>query len=64
MVPLGSRGRNLQEFGQDYSVADHTCPVDAQGSDGEKHTSNSEWQNAYGVSHDKGDQEISWTQLP
>ena len=25
---------------------------------------NPEWQNTYGVSHGKGDQEISWTQLP
>ena len=33
-------------FGQDNSVTDHTCAVDAQGSDGEKHTGNSDWQNA------------------
>ena len=38
-------------FGQiDYSVTDHTCPVDVESSDNEKHTSNSEWQNACGVS--------------
>ena len=35
----------------DYSVTDHTCPVDVESSDNEKHTSNSEWQNACGVSH-------------
>ena len=52
-VPLGTRGHSLQEFGQDYSVSDHTCPADAQSSDGEKHTNNSEWQNGYGVSHEK-----------
>ena len=34
-------------------TTNHTCPVDAQGSDGEKHTGNSEWQNAYGVCHGK-----------
>ena len=44
----------------DHSGTDHTCPVDAQGSDGEKHTSNSEWRIAEGVSHGKEDQEISW----
>ena len=38
---------------QDYSVTDHTCPIDAQGSDSEKHTGNPEWQNADGVSHVK-----------
>ena len=44
----------LQIFsGQDYSVTDHTCTVDAQGSEGEKHTGNSEWQYAYGNSHRK-----------
>ena len=38
-------------FGQiDYSVTDHTCSVDVESSDNEKHTSNSEWQNACGVS--------------
>ena len=42
-----------KNFGQDYSVTDYTCPVDAPGSYGEKHTGNSEWQNAYGVSHGK-----------
>ena len=35
----------------DYSVTDHTCPVDVESSDNEKYTSNSEWQNACGVSH-------------
>ena len=35
------------------SVTNHTCSVDAQGSDGEKHAGDSEWQNAYGVSHGK-----------
>ena len=34
-------------------TTDYTCPVDAQSSDGEKHTGNSEWQNDDGVSHEK-----------
>ena len=29
-----------------------------------KHTSNSEWQNAYGDKPWEGDREISWTNLP
>ena len=49
-VSFGTRGHSLQKFGQDYSVTDYTCPVDAQGSDREKHTGNSEWQNSYGLS--------------
>ena len=48
-IPLGTRRHSLQKFGQDYSVTNHTCSVDAQGSDGEKHTGNSELQNACGV---------------
>ena len=52
-VPLGTRGHSLQEFGQDYSVTHHTCSVDAQSSNGEKHTGYSEWQSAYGISHGK-----------
>ena len=48
---LGTRGHSVQEFGQEYSVTHHTFPVDAQSSDGEKHTGNSERQNACGVSH-------------
>ena len=35
-------GCSLQEIEQDHSVTDHTCPVDARGSDGENHTGNSE----------------------
>ena len=50
-VSLGIRGYSLQNFGSDHSATDHTCPVDAQGSDGEKHTGNSEWQNACWVGH-------------
>ena len=46
---LGTRGYNLQNFGQDCSVTDYTCPVVLQGSNGEP------WE---------GDQEISWTWLP
>ena len=30
--------------GPDYSVTDHSCPVDAQSSNGEKYTGNFEWQ--------------------
>ena len=40
-VSLGTRGYSLQKLGQDYSITDNTCPVDAQGSDGETHTGNS-----------------------
>ena len=58
-----TRGYSLQEFGQGYSVTDYTCPVDAQGSDGEKHTGNFEWRNAGGVSHGKETKEISCTKL-
>ena len=52
-VSLGTRAYSFQEFGQDYSVTDHTCAVDAQGSDGERDTGKSEWRNACGVSHGK-----------
>ena len=38
-----------KNFGQDYSVTNHTCPVDAQGGDSENTQGNSEWQNAYGA---------------
>ena len=48
-VPLGTRGHSHKKHGQDHSVTDRTCPVDAQSSYGEKHTSSSEWQDAYGV---------------
>ena len=44
-------------------LAQITCPAQEQGSDGEKHTGNSDWQNAFGKPFD-GDQEISWTELP
>ena len=40
-----------KKCGQNYSGTDHTCPVDAQSSNGEKHTGKPEWQDAYGVSH-------------
>ena len=39
-----------KKSGPDHSVQDHACPVGAQGSDGEKHTGNSAWQNTCGVS--------------
>ena len=52
-IPLGTSGYSLQKIGQDHSVTDHTCPIDAQSSDGEKHTGNSEWHNACGGSHGK-----------
>ena len=48
-----TRGYSFQKSGPDYSVIDHNCPVNAKCSDGGKHTGNSEWQNAYGVSHEK-----------
>ena len=35
------------------TVTNHTCSVDAPISDDEKHSSNFEWQHAYGVSHGK-----------
>ena len=41
------------KIGQDCSVTDYTCAVDAQSSDGEKHTGNSEWRNAHGVCPEK-----------
>ena len=52
-VSFGTSGHSIQNFGQDYSVTNHTCSVDAQGSDDEKHTGNSECQNACGVSPGK-----------
>ena len=48
-VYLGTRGHSLQEFGQDYSVTDHTCPFDAQSSNSAEHTGDLELQNALGV---------------
>ena len=52
-ISLGTRAYSFQEFGQDYSVTDHTCAVDAQGSDGERHRGISAWKNAHGVIHEK-----------
>ena len=46
-VSLGTRGFSLHKSGPDHSVTDHACPVDAQSINGEKHTGNSEWQNAF-----------------
>ena len=43
-----------KKSGPDHSGTDHSCPVDAQSTKGEKHTGNSEWQNAYRISHEKG----------
>ena len=42
-----------KKSGPDHSGTDHSCPIDAQSTKGEKHTGNSEWQNAYRISHEK-----------
>ena len=45
------------------NFTDRSCPVDAKGSNGEKHTSNSEWQHACGVGHGKKTKRSHGTQL-
>ena len=37
--------------GRDHSGKNHSCPVDARGSDGEKYTSDLKWQDAHGIGH-------------
>ena len=49
-VPFGTCELSLKS-GRDHSGTDRSCPVDAQGNNGEKHTGISEWQNAYWISY-------------
>ena len=42
-VPLGTRGYSLQTPGPDHSGTNHSCPVDAQRSNGEKYTGDLKW---------------------
>ena len=56
-ISLGTGGYSLQKLGPDHSGTNHSCPVDAQGSNGEKYTGDLTWPWYE-------DQEISWTQLP
>ena len=57
-------GYSLQNFGPGNSGTNRSCQVDAQGSNGEKHTGDSEWQKRQWNQPLEEDQEISWTQLP
>ena len=42
-ISLGTPGHSFKESGPDNSGTDHSCPVDAQGGDSEKHSNNLEW---------------------
>ena len=53
-----------KKLGPDHSGTNHSCPVDAQGSNGETYTDDLKWQDAHGIGHGKKNQEISWTQRP
>ena len=57
-LSLGTRGYSLQKTGPDNSGKYHSCPDDAQSSNGEKCTGDP------GKTLMDEDQEISWTQLP
>ena len=48
----GTGGYSLQKPGSDHSGTNHSCPVDAQGSNGEKYTSDLRWQDAHGTGHE------------
>ena len=48
---LGTRGYKLQKPGRDHFGTNHSCPVDAQSSNGEKYTSDLKWQDAHGSGH-------------
>ena len=50
-----------KKSGPDHSGTDHSCPIDAQSTTGEKHTGNSEWQ-PIELAMKKG-RHISWTHL-
>ena len=63
-ISLGTRGYSLQKPGPDHFGTNHSCPVDAQGSNGEKYT-----RDLKVVTRPRNwpcdeNQEISWTQLP
>ena len=45
-ISLGTGGSSLQKTGSDNSDTNHSCPVDAQGSNSEKYTSELKWQDA------------------
>ena len=48
---LGSGGCSTPKPGPDHSGTSHSCPIDAQGSNGEKYTSDQKWQDAHGIGH-------------
>ena len=50
-ISLGTGGYSLQKLGPDHSGTNHSCPVDAQGSNGEKNTGDRKWQDAQGIGH-------------
>ena len=51
-ISLGT-GYRLQKPGPDHTGTNHSCPVDAQGSNGEKYTSDLKWKDAHGTGHGK-----------
>ena len=50
-VSLAACGHSSQESGPDHSGTEHSCPVDAQGGDSEKHLGDLEWNDAGGVGY-------------
>ena len=49
-VSLGTRGYSLKKTAPDHPGT-NPCPVDAQGSNGEKYTSDLKWQDAHRIGH-------------
>ena len=50
-MSLDTRGYSLQKPGPDHFGTNHSCPVDAHGSNGEKYTGDLKSQDAYGIGH-------------
>ena len=50
-ISIGTGGYSLQKLGPDHSGTNHSCPVDAQGSNGEKYTGDLKWSSSHGLGH-------------